>query len=465
MLSERIVTGALRILNRSYLGQQPADVTQLPAPSPGKQYTLYLHVPFCERLCPYCSFNRFLYGEDRARTYFKSLRTEIERSADLGYNFATLYIGGGTPTILIDELCETIDLTRRLFPEIREVSAETSPNHVTEATVEALKDRVDRFSVGVQSFDDTLLNQMARYDKYGCGEKVFERVQFAAGKFHSLNVDMIFNFPSQSRAILERDIEMVKATGANQTTFYPLMASPKNRRELARTIGAIDFTRETEYYRIVCDGLAPEFEPASAWTFSKDKGGMIDEYIVDYDEYVGLGSGALSFLGGRIYNNTFSLSDYSTRIDEGRTPIANMGRLYNRKARMRYRFVTDLFGLRLDKERFERDFRVPVERGLWAELAFMRMAGGIATDTPTEITLTAKGRYLLLVIMRETLAASNDHRDHERELLPAEEKLLLNDDAEMSCQSAAEEFEVPLEGYSLPLDAPEAPREECRAVC
>ena len=313
MLSERIVTGALRILNRSYLGQQPADVTQLPAPAPGKQYTLYLHVPFCERLCPYCSFNRFLYGEDRARTYFKSLRTELERSADLGYQFATLYVGGGTPTILIDELCETIDLARRLFPEIQEVSAETSPNHITEATIDALKDRVDRFSVGVQSFDDTLLKPdgplrqvRLRRDRSSSG------CSRAAGKFHSLNVDMIFNFPSQSRAILERDIEMVKATGANQTTFYPLMASPKNRRELARTIGAIDFTRETEYYRIVCEGLAPEFEPASAWTFSKDKGGMIDEYIVDYDEYVGLGSGALSFLGGRIYNNTFSLSDYST---------------------------------------------------------------------------------------------------------------------------------------------------------
>lgn len=443
MLSERIVTGALRILNRSYLGQQPADGMQLPDPAPGKPYTLYLHVPFCERLCPYCSFNRFLYGEERARSYFRALRTELERSADRGYHFATLYIGGGTPTILIDELCETIDLARRLFPTIGEVSAETSPNHITEETIDALKDRVDRFSVGVQSFDDTLLNQMARYDKYGCGEKVFERVQLAAGRFHSLNVDMIFNFPSQSRAILERDVEMVKATGANQTTFYPLMASPKNRRELARTIGAIDYAREAEYYRIVCDGLAPEFEPASAWTFSKEKGGMIDEYIVDYDEYVGLGSGGLSFIGGRIFNNTFSLSDYAARIDSGRSAVAKMGKPYGRMARMRYRFVTDLFGLRLDKERFLRDFGIPVERGLWAELAFMRMAGGIATDTAEEITLTPRGRYLLVVMMRETLAASNDHRDHERELLPPEEKLLLTDDAVLVCEPVGEECPVP----------------------
>ncbi|MBF4509415.1 MAG: coproporphyrinogen III oxidase family protein [Aeromicrobium sp.] len=439
MLSERVVTGALRILNRRYLGQESADGRGLPGPERGKRYTLYMHVPFCERLCPYCSFNRFLYGEDRARTYFTALRRELETAAEWGYDFATLYIGGGTPTILLDELCDTIDMARRLFPGIGEVSAETSPNHITDESIDALKDRVQRFSVGVQSFDDTLLQQMARYDKYGCGEQVFEQVQRAAGRFHSLNVDMIFNFPSQSRAMLERDIELVKQTGANQTTFYPLMASPKNRRELARTIGAIDFAREAEYYRIVCDQLAPEFEPASAWTFSQDKGGMIDEYIVDYEEYVGLGSGALSFVDGRIFNNTFSLSDYQARILSGRPAVAKMGRPYGRKARMRYRFVTDLFGLRLDKKRFLEDFGVPVERGLWAELAFMRMAGGIATDTAEEITLTATGRYLLLVMMRETLAASNDHRDHERELLPPEEKVLLSDAEIVPCPATAEE--------------------------
>ncbi|MHB8762047.1 MAG: coproporphyrinogen III oxidase family protein [Coriobacteriia bacterium] len=439
MLSERIVTTTVRLLNRSYLGQRPADIRRLPDPAPGKAYTLYLHIPFCERLCPYCSFNRFLFGEERAREYFRSLREELRHSADLGFTFATLYIGGGTPTILLDELCETIDLARQLFPEIREVSAETSPNHITEETIAALKHRVQRFSVGVQSFDDTLLQQMARYDKYGCGQQVFEQVQSAAGHFHSLNVDMIFNFPSQSRAMLERDVELVKATGANQTTFYPLMASPKNRIELARTIGAIDYAREAEYYRTVCDGLAPEFEPASAWTFSKDTSGMIDEYIVDYDEYVGLGSGALSFIGDRIYNNTFSLKDYQQRVAEGRSAIAKMGRPYGRRARMRYRFVTDLFGLRLDKERFRRDFGVSAERGLWLELAFMRAVGGIATETATEITLTPTGRYLLLVMMRETLAASNDHRDRERAMLPPEEKMLLSDLKIVPCPPAMEE--------------------------
>jgi len=92
---------------------------------------------------------------------------------------------------------------------------------------------------------------------------------------------------------------------------------------------------------------------------------------------------------------------------------------------MRYRFVTDLFGLRLDKRRFLRDFGVPVERGLRTELAFMRAVGAIDRDDEEYVTLSPVGRYLLLVMMRETLAASNEQRDAARAALPVEERMLL----------------------------------------
>jgi coproporphyrinogen III oxidase-like Fe-S oxidoreductase len=424
MLSERAITAALRLLNRDYLAQKPCELGSLPAPAPNTGYVLYAHVPFCERLCLYCSFNRFLFREDRARAYFASLRQEMRMVADLGYDFPSLYIGGGTPTVLLDELAETIDLATSLF-SIREVSCETSPNHLGEELVDALAGRVQRLSVGVQSFDEMLLRQMDRFEKYGDGETLLERVASVAGVFHSLNVDMIFNFPSQTEDILMRDIEMLRSTGANQTTFYPLMASPLTRRELARAVGRIDYAREARYYRIIADALSDEYVATSAWTYSRDKDAMIDEYIVDYEQYVGIGSGALSFLGGRIWSNTFSLKEYASAIQGGRMSVAKRGEPYARKAMMRYRFVTDLFGLRLDKRRFERDFGVPVERGLMAEIAFMHASGGIATHTAEEITLTEKGRYLLMVMMRETLATSNDARDKAREALPLEEKMLL----------------------------------------
>lgn len=424
MLSERAITAALRVLNRSYLAQRPISDDTLPAPTPGNGYVLYAHVPFCERLCLYCSFNRFLFSEQRAREYFRHLRAEMRMVADLGYEFPSLYIGGGTPTILLDELCETIDLAKSLF-DIREVSSETSPNHLGPELVEALAGRVDRLSVGVQSFDEGLLRQMDRYEKYGDGDTLLDRISSVAGKFHSLNVDMIFNFPSQTPEILRRDIGLLKETGCNQTTFYPLMASPKSRAEMAKAVGHIDYAREAVYYRIVAEELSDTFVPTSAWTYSRDAGDMIDEYIVDFPEYVGIGSGALSFLGGRIWGNTFSLNEYGARISSGRMSVAKRGEPYKRKALMRYRFVTDLFGLRLDKARFRRDFGVPVERGLWAEIAFMKAAGGIARDDAAELVLSEKGRYLLMVMMRETLATSNDYRDKARDALPVEEKMLL----------------------------------------
>jgi len=425
VFSERVISTVLGVLNRSYLATQTCDREFLPGPQAGHGYVLYAHVPFCERLCTYCSFNRFLYKEDRARTYYRHLREEMRLVADLGYDFASLYVGGGTPTILLDELAQTIDLARELFPGIREVSAETSPNHLGPELVSVLDGRVQRLSVGVQSFDDRLLRQMDRYGKYGTGEEVFERVASVAGEFPSFNVDMIFNFPSQTEEILYRDIEMVKCIGANQTTFYPLMASPLRRKELAQTVGQIDFAQEARFYRLIGEALAPDFVPASAWTFSRDRHVMIDEYIVDFPEYVGIGSGALSFLDGTVYGNTFSLGEYSERIERKTMAVTKSGKRYGRLAQMRYRFVTDMFGLRLDKKRFREDFGVPVELALAAEIAFMTAVGGIDTHTAEEITLTQKGRYLLLVMMRETLAASNDARDKARAELPLEERILL----------------------------------------
>jgi coproporphyrinogen III oxidase-like Fe-S oxidoreductase len=426
MLAERCLTAVMRPLSRFYTAHGPVDSAQLPAPTPGKTYLLYAHVPFCERLCTYCSFNRFLFNEDIASRYFADLREEMRIAAGLGYHFGSLYVGGGTPTILIDELCATIDLARELF-HIREVSAETSPNQIGRELADRLEGRVDRMSVGVQSFDDSLLRQMDRYDKYGSGKELFEIVSGCRDLFHSLNVDMIFNFPSQTADMLRRDARLLKETGCNQTTFYPLMASPQQARALSTQIGHVDMTREKAFYDLIDEELTGHFEPSSAWTYSKEKGGMIDEYIVDYPEYLGIGSGAQSYLDGRLYTNTFSLADYAQRVRAGKLPVNKVGRQYGNRDKMRYRFVTDLFGLRLDKRRFKADFGMPIERGLWGEMQFMRAVGGFDRDDDECLTLTRTGRYLLVVMMREMLTGSNRLRDEARAALPPEERAMLLD--------------------------------------
>lgn len=441
MLLERLLSAAVRTCTDRYLRLEPTDEKAVPAPVAGQRYMLYAHVPFCERLCPYCSFNRFPFAEDRARPYFKNLRREMLMLKSLGYDFESLYVGGGTPTIMLDELCETIDLARETF-SIKEVSSETNPNHLLPRYLDALEGRVQRLSVGVQSFDDGLLKQMDRYEKYGCGQEIFERIQEAAPRFASLNVDMIFNFPAQTEDILISDIERVAASGAGQTTFYPLMASPSVERSLARTVGKVDYEREQRFYEIVCELLTGEpfflYEHGSCWTFNRrmpvgreleasnsaHERGMIDEYVVDYEEYPAIGSGGITYLGSNLYVNTFSVKDYNEALASGRMSL--MGKTtFSKRDRMRYRFMMQLFGLKLDKRAFERDFGCSVDAGLPVEMAFMRAAGAFDRDDEFELTLTPKGRYLMVVMMRQFFIGVNRLRDQARAALTGEERDLL----------------------------------------
>ncbi len=433
MLSERLLTAVMRRSSGTYLNLDAATNQPLPAPKEGRSYLLYVHIPFCERLCPYCSFNRFPFNQERATEYYKHLRDEMRSVAALGYDFESMYIGGGTPTVDIDELCATIDLAKELF-SIKEVSSETNPNHLYPQWIEPLQGRVDRFSVGVQSFDDELLKQMDRYDKYGSAEQILERLKAIEGAFHSVNVDMIFNFPSQTPESLANDIETLKATGCNQTTFYPLMASPAVEESLKRTVGKVDYAREGRYYQMIVDGLSEKFSAASAWTFSRTGGGMIDEYIVDYEDYVGIGSGAFSFLDGAIFVNTFSLREYGERISNGLSGYTRH-RKFSRGDLMRYRFLMGLFGLTLDKRKFEADFGVPIERGLALEMAFMRSAGAFKVDNSEILELTEKGRYLMVVMMREFFISVNSLRDQARNAISGDERKLLFGDG-TTCESA-----------------------------
>lgn len=433
MLSERLLTLAVEQCTKQYLKLSPCDETRMPAPDPDKRYMLYMHVPFCERLCPYCSFNRFPFSEDRAKPYFANMRKEMKMLADLGYDFDSVYIGGGTPTIMLDELCETIDLSRELF-SIKEVSSETNPNHLIPSYLEKLKDRVQRLSVGVQSFDNGLLKQMDRFDKYGSGEEILERIAEASPYFVSMNADMIFNFPAQTEDILISDIERVIESGASQTTFYPLMASPSVQRSLANTVGKVDYAREQRFYEIICELLLDTgaFELGSAWTFNRVGGNaerkqgsqMIDEYVVDYEEYPAIGSGGITYLGSNLYVNTFSIRDYNAAIESGSMSMMGKTR-FSLHDRMRYRFMMQLFGLRLDKREFERDFGVSVERGLPLEMAFMRTFGAFDVDDDFELTLTAKGRYLVVVMMRQFFIGVNNLRDQARAALSGEERELI----------------------------------------
>ena len=151
---------------------------------------------------------------------------------------------------------------------------------------------------------------------------------------------------------------------------------------------------------------------------------MIDEYIVDYDEYPAIGSGGITFIGDDLYVNTFSVSEYNDAISSDRMSI--MGKAhFTKRDRMRYRFMMQLFGLRLDKKKWMEDFGVSVAKGIPAEYWYMKTAGAFATDDENEITLTPMGRYLMVVMMRQFFIGVNNLRDQARAALPEDERELL----------------------------------------
>lgn len=416
-IAERALTAVLKSQTRMNLTSETDANIVLPSPRPGREYTLYAHVPFCESLCPYCSFNRFLYNEKKASAYFIALRAEMRLIAQMGYNFKTLYIGGGTPTIRLDDLCQTIDLARELF-DIREVSCETNPNHLTPEYVHQLKGRVQRLSVGVQSFETSLLREMNRLDKFGAGDQILERINEAAPSFESLNVDMIFNFPSQTAEMLSRDLKAILSSTAQQVTFYPLMSSSSVEKSMAGSVGKPNHRREWEFFNLINDRLTGEFEPLSAWTFVRKAAGMIDEYIVDNEEYVGIGSGAFSYLDGALYVNNFSVAEYIRSVESGRTAV-NALKQYDVKAQMRYWFMMNLFSMNFNRQAFQKRFNTPIGRGLWLEMLFMNLMGAFQKDNRS--LLTRRGQFLSVVMMREFFAGVNNVRDLARSHLSPQE--------------------------------------------
>lgn len=434
MLSERMLSGIIRTMTERHLTLEPTDEVRMPPAEPGQRYMLYMHVPFCQRLCPYCSFNRYAFREEIAVPYFASMRKEMLMLKDLGYDFESIYIGGGTPTIMIDELCDTIDLARENF-NIKEVSSETNPNHLALPYLEKLQGRVQRLSVGVQSFDDDLLKQMDRYEKYGSGQEILERIAEATPYFESLNVDMIFNFPSQTEAVLKSDLEKIAESGCRQTTFSPLYVSSATTRKMVSTLGRMDYDREYRFYQMIDETLAggdkPLFSRDTLWTFNRldEKGNedhalMVDEYAVAYEEYPAIGSGAITHLDGCLYVNTFSIAEYNAAIADGHMSIMGKTRLGKRDL-MRYHFLLQLYSLRLDKQLFRQKFGCSVESGLPMEMAFMRANRAFEIDDAEELTLTPKGRYLTLVMYRKFLSGLNNLRDQARAGLSGSEHELL----------------------------------------
>ena len=355
-----------------YLNCDPVILDRPPAPEPGHQYLLYAHIPFCKTLCSYCTFHRFLFKEHKAREYFVNLRKEMDYVKALGYDFTSMYIGGGTTTIIEEELMETIDHARKLFPGIKEVSCETDPSEIDTPTFEL---------------------------------------------FPTTNIDMIFGFRGQSLEMLQRDMDLLMQLNPRQITTYPLMVTSQTKRSVKGTIAAKG-DELSDQYRIIMNTLGGHYRQLTSWTFGRTHDEGFDEYVVDHDEYLGVGSGAFSFLGNNLYVNTFSLRRYNERIAKGQTGVERQ-RHFDKHAVLQYRLMLGIFSARLSRKYFREVHGVNLDTALFKEMLGLKMIGAIKDDpaNPDNIIVTERGKFLGLVMMKAFYSGMDNVRAELRKPL------------------------------------------------
>ncbi|MEN8161291.1 MAG: radical SAM family heme chaperone HemW [Myxococcota bacterium] len=189
---------------------------------------VYLHVPFCERVCPYCDFAvvaaRRLAAADEER-YVAALLAELEGRAAryAGRTLSTIYFGGGTPALLTPgSIARLLDAVRSLFPgEVRETTLEANPSTLERERLPAFRAAgVDRLSLGVQSFDDTTLRRLGRAHRAVEAERTIEAAR-AAG-FANLSIDLIVGAPGQTLEGVERDLALALAAAPEHLSVYAL---------------------------------------------------------------------------------------------------------------------------------------------------------------------------------------------------------------------------------------------------
>ncbi|MDT8438652.1 MAG: coproporphyrinogen III oxidase family protein [Wenzhouxiangellaceae bacterium] len=375
--------------------------------------TLYIHIPFCHTLCRYCSFHKIIFNEAQAREYFEALRQEITQAIARGFRFHRVYIGGGTTTILEDELIRTIELIKS-STSVREVTCESDPVYFKEGHPDRLKGLVDRMSIGIQSFDDRILKEVARLKKFGCGSQQAEYVSRAIEIIPTVNIDMMYGFGMQTPETIANDLEQAIRLRPDQITTYPLtLGIGKNRKNASRLAGKP--AALWPQFLAIKEAMAERYVMEFPWTFSRNFGQPVEnKYVLDGEDCFGVGSGAFGRFGEQFRISTFDIPDYIRRIRSGQSGITHIKPL-KRKALAQHHFMMMMgYGL-LDNQQC----KAALGKSLWQafplELAFLNLNGAIAKQGEN-YTTTTQGQFIALKMFSGFLSGMDFLREQAREL-------------------------------------------------
>jgi oxygen-independent coproporphyrinogen III oxidase len=347
---------------------------------------LYVHVPFCAHRCGYCDFVTVTGHDDQHATYVDALLAELDASPHLDPGAVdTVFVGGGTPTLLGPAL-----LGRLLdgLPPAAERTVECNPETVTPELARALADRGLRVSLGAQSFQAPLLAVLERRATPAVVEAAVATLREAG--VSNLSLDVIHGIPGQDRALLDADLDRLIALEPDHCSVYELEAKPGTRfthahgAELERQADLL----EEHYERVIerLEGAGYTWYESANFARPRRESTHNLAYWRGHD-YLGIGVGAVSTLGAERRVNAPRLAAYMEAVGTGRPAPAKLEEL-TADTKQRERLM---LGLRL-AEGVE---RAAVDDVVDPAALALLVAHGVVGERDGRMVLERRGRLLV----------------------------------------------------------------------
>ena len=292
-----------------------------------KRLGLYIHIPFCDRICNYCDFIAFQGANSKIKEYVEALKKEIELKGNKNFLIDSIFIGGGTPSFIdgkyIFEILEKVKENFTVLDNI-EISIETNPKTFDEKKLEYYKSaKINRVSIGVQSFNDKILKELGRNHN---SKEALESIELVKKFGFDINLDLIFGYQSQTIEDILYDFEMVKNINPEHISYYALIIEEKTKFKALQNAGKLDFLdEETErkMYHLIVEKLEEmgmnQYEVSNFAKVGKES--VHNKKYWNCKEYLGLGISAHSYLNDERFSNTVNLAKYIKELQSGNVPI------------------------------------------------------------------------------------------------------------------------------------------------
>lgn len=273
--------------------------------------SLYIHIPFCREICDYCDFPKLQYFRFIAEKYLLVLKEEMELYAPFR-NLKTIYIGGGTPTALDDDLFE--QLLKMVSPYskgVDEYTIEANPESLSRIKLQLMKKYgVNRLSIGVESTDNKILKIINRHHTY---EDVIIAIKNANEVgFNNINVDLILGLPHVSKKQINQDIKNLLTLNIKHISCYSLTVHPHTKFYLNNVLEPDDDLVRSLYDIVDHELTSNGFIHYEVSNFAQP--GYMSKHNLNYwknKHYYGLGLGAASFINHYRYTNTRNINAYN----------------------------------------------------------------------------------------------------------------------------------------------------------